>query len=86
MKVTLELPDELLEQARNVARREGTTLGELVDEGLQRCIRARRRTVRRWLDFPSCGGSGLTPEFRGASWEAIRDEVYADSGGACHRR
>ena len=80
MKTTIELPDELLEQVRGVARREGTTLRGLVEEGLQRTLEARRRTVRPNLDFPTYGGSGLTAEFQGASWHRIRDEVYREHG------
>ena len=76
----MELPDELLEQVRRVARREGATLRGMVEEGLQRSLEARRRMVRRHLDFPSCGGSGLTAEFRGAAWQRIRDEVYREHG------
>ena len=80
MKTAMELPDELLEQVRNIARREGTTLRGLVEEGLQRSLGARRRAVRPHLDFPVYGGSGLTPEFQGAPWRAIRDETYRERG------
>lgn len=80
MKTTIELPDELVEQARRVARKEGSTLRALVEEGLQRSLEARRRTVSRELDFPSYGGSGVTNEFRDASWSRIRDEIYRDRG------
>lgn len=66
MKTTVELPDELLEQARSVVRTEGTTLRGLVEEGLQRSLEARRRNVQRRLDFPTYGGRGLTAEFQGA--------------------
>ncbi len=80
MKTTIELPDELLEQAKSVARTEGTTLRGLVEEGLQRSLEARRRNVQRRLDFPTYGGSGLTAEFQGASWSQVRDEIYRGSG------
>ena len=80
MKTTIELPDELVEQARGVARQEGATLRALVVEGLQRCLEARRGTVRRTLDFPTYGGSGLTREFLGAPWNRFRDEVYRGHG------
>ena len=80
MKTTIELPDELLAQARGVARREGATLRALVEEGLRRSLDARRRSVRRRLDFPSYGGSGFAIEFRGAAWHRIRDEVYRGHG------
>ena len=78
MKTTIDLPDELLEQVRRVARSEGATLRGLVEEGLQRSLEARGTTARRQLDFPSYGGSGLTAEFRGASWNRFRVEVYRE--------
>jgi len=80
MKTTIELPDELIEQARRVAKQEGATLRALVEEGLQRSLEARRQAVRRQLDFPSYGGSGLTDEFQGAPWGRIRDETYREHG------
>jgi len=80
MKTTIELPDELIRQARRVAQQEGGTLRALVEEGLQRSLEARRQAARRQLDFPTCGGSGLTEEFQGAPWGRIRDEVYRERG------
>ena len=80
MKTTIELPDELLEQVRRVARSEGATLRGLVEEGLQRSLEARRKMVPRHLDFPSYGGSGLTAEFHAAPGNRIRDEVYREHG------
>ena len=78
MKTTIELPDELVEQVRRVAREEGATLRALVEEGLHRSLEARRLAPRRVLDFPSYGGTGLTDEFRGASWPSFRDEIYGE--------
>lgn len=80
MKITVELPDALIEQARRVAQTEGATLGALVEEGLQRSLKARRRAARCSLDIPSYGGNGLTDEFQGAPWSRIRDEIYRGHG------
>lgn len=80
MKTTIELPDELIRQARRVARQEGGTLRALVEEGLQRSLEARRQAVHRQLDFPTYGGSGLTETFQGAPWSRIRDEIYREHG------
>jgi hypothetical protein len=80
MKTTIELPDELVKQARRVARQEGATLRALVEEGLQRNLEARRQAARQQLDFPSYGGSGLTSEFEGAPWSRIRIEIYQERG------
>jgi len=80
MKTTIELPDELIRQARRVVQQEGSTLRALVEEGLQRSLEARRQAVCRKLDFPTYGGSGLTKEFQGTSWSKIRDEIYREHG------
>lgn len=80
MKTTIELPDELLDQARLVASREGSSLRRLVEEGLQRTLEARERRGKRPVEFPIYGGSGLTEAFEGAGWARIRDEIYRDRG------
>jgi hypothetical protein len=80
MKTTIELPDELVKQARLVAKQEGSTLRALVEEGLQRSLGARRAAALRQLDFPTYGTSGLTREFEGAPWSRLRDEIYRDHG------
>lgn len=47
MRTTIELPDDLLERCTAVARRENSTLGALVEEGLRLALRspARRRAA-----------------------------------------
>jgi hypothetical protein len=80
MKTTIEIPDELFGQVRRVAQQEGASLRALVEEGLQRSLEARRQAVRRQFDFPVYGGSGVTHEFQGASWNRIRDEIYRERG------
>ena len=80
MKTTIEISDELIGQVRRVAQQEGATLRALVEEGLQRSLEARRQAVRRRLDFPTYGGSGVTHGFQGASWSRIRDEIYRERG------
>ena len=76
VKTTIELSDELLAQVRALARREGITLRQLMEEGLQRALEARESGDTAPLDFPVYGSSGLTPEFEAAGWERIREEIY----------
>ena len=64
MKTTVELPDELLRAARRTARREGTTVKSLLEEGL-------RLALARHLD------TGV-PSLRDASWAEIRNAAYGD--------
>ncbi len=82
MKTTLELPDDLLERTRRVARREGTTLRALVEEGLKLALRARTAGSRRTrFSIEPFEGEGLTAEFAGASWSQIRDAIYGPPFG-----
>lgn len=81
-KTTIEIPEVLLAEAKELAAREGTTLRALVESGLRNVIDRRRRgrDARFRLRDASVGGSGLQPEFRDASWERIRDATYDGRG------
>jgi len=74
--MTVEIADELLARAREVAKCEGTTLRALIVEGL-RIVLARReqKTPDRWPDL-SVGGEGLDPEVQEGSWERLRSRIY----------
>jgi predicted transcriptional regulator len=82
MKTTIELPDDLLERSKAVARRENSTLKALIEEGLRLALRERARSRKRAAVFSlqAFKGDGLTPEFGGASWDKVRDEIYRDRG------
>jgi predicted transcriptional regulator len=79
VKTTIEVQDDLLERAKRVARREGTTLRVLIEEGIRLALKTRqRRTAAAPFRMRTFEGEGLTPEFSGAGWERIRDEIYRD--------
>ena len=78
MKTTVNLPDELFREAQQLARREQTTLRELIESGLRAVIKQRSGAESFVLTDASVDGQGLQPAFRGASWETIRDEIYAN--------
>ena len=81
MKTTIELSDAALDEARRVARREGTSLRALIEEGLRRVLADRRsRRAGFRLRDASFSGEGLSPEFAGESWPAIRDTIYRERG------
>ena len=81
MKTTVEIPDSLLEEARKLASREGTTIKALVVESLRRIITERKRTKAFRLRKVTFKGKGLQPHVAGASWEKIRDIAYEGHGG-----
>ena len=76
MKTTVNLPDELLREAQELARRQRTTLRELIETGLRTVIKQRSGESTFTLADASVDGHGLQPAFRDASWEQIRDAIY----------
>ncbi len=76
MKTTVEISDALAAEAKAIADRDKTTLRALIEAGLQLVLRERRRRARFRLRDASFRGEGLQPEFRGASWEQIREAAY----------
>lgn len=80
MKTTVEIPDPILDAARATAHREGTTLRNLVVEGLRLALDRRQQDERFRLREASVGGRGLRPELQGAPWEEIRGRAYEGRG------
>ncbi len=80
MKTTIELPDDLLERGKAVARRENSTLRALIEEGLRLALRERSRKRAAPFSVQPFQGDGLSPEFDGAGWEKLRDAMYRDRG------
>ena len=82
MKTTIEIQSELLRKAKETARREGTTLRALVEEGLRSAMasraKPRRRKKFRMVTFK---GDGLQPGIDFSNWEQIRSIIYEGHGG-----
>ena len=81
MKTTIDLADPLLDEARKLARRDGTTVRALVEQGLRLVLSQRRRGAAFRLRDASFDGGGLRPEVDGASWERLRELAYEGRGG-----
>jgi hypothetical protein len=81
MKTTIEIADSLLDEARELAAGENTTLRALVEAGLRQVISERKCQPPFRLRDTSFCGNGLQPEFRDADWEQIRQAAYEDRGG-----
>jgi hypothetical protein len=81
MKTTVEIPDSILDEARKVAAREGSTVRALVEEGLRKVIAERRQRAGTFrLRKATFRGSGLQPGVAGATWERIRELAYEGRG------
>lgn len=80
MKTTIEISDGLLEQARQMATRDGTTVRALVELGLRRVVEERQRRQAFKLRDASFGGDGLQPEAEHGGWPQWRDLAYEGRG------
>jgi predicted transcriptional regulator len=78
MKTTVELPDELLREAHNIARAEGTTLKSVLEEGLRAVIARYHSSQQFRLRDASVAGRGVHREFAEADWAKIRAASYGD--------
>jgi len=81
MKTTFDLADPLLDEARKLARREGTTMRALVEQGLHQVLAQKRRTAPFRLRDASFAGDGWRPELEGASWDRLRELACDGRGG-----
>lgn len=80
MKTTIEIATPLLEEAKRTARIQGTTLRELVEQGLRHALSTRKRLTPFKLRKASFKGKGLQAGVKGLSWERLRELAYEGRG------
>ena len=81
MKTTIEISDALLDDAREIAARDKTTLRALVEQGLRHVVTEKKKRRKKFkLRDASFKGEGLQPEFKNASWAEILEESYRGRG------
>lgn len=61
MRTTVDIPDALLDRARERARRDGTTLRQILNEGLRTFLDDARRGPPERFELPKYGSGGLQP-------------------------
>lgn len=82
MKTTIELPPDLLKEAKRVAATERITLRSLIEEGLRHVLARRRRRGDRFvLREASYRGKGTHDGVDEGDWESIRARIYDGRGG-----
>jgi len=79
MKTTVDIADPLLEEAKAVARHEGTTLRALIEEGLRRALAERARGPMASGRLVTFRGRGLQPGV--SSPERMLELAYEGHGG-----
>lgn len=80
MKTTVELSDDLLQEAKAVAARERSTVRALLEEGLRWALGKRRKRSAFKLRDLSVGGDGFQQGVLEGDWAAMRDEIYKGRG------
>ncbi|HEY2385671.1 MAG TPA: type II toxin-antitoxin system VapB family antitoxin [Candidatus Binatia bacterium] len=79
MKTTLDVSDPLLEAAKDLAAREGTTLRAVVEEALRALLARKRSQSSVRLRDASFKGRGLHPDFAArGGWTRLREAAYDD--------
>lgn len=78
MKTTVDLPDALLQAARERARQEDTTLRELVAEGLRRLLDEQGPPAYRYEPVVFDGEPGTQPGVDIGDWATVRELIYGD--------
>ena len=78
MKTTVEISDSLLAEAKSLAGSRGTTLRQVIEDGLRESLqKTRKRAARFRLRDGSVGGKGLQEPL---SWPKIRQRIYEGRG------
>jgi hypothetical protein len=81
MKTTIEISDSLLDEAKKLALKEGTTVRAFVEQGLRRIVAERKSRGLFRLRKAAFKGNGLQPGVEDATWERVRELVYQGRGG-----
>jgi hypothetical protein len=79
VKTTIDIADDLLKRSQQLAKREGSTLRAVMEEGLRLVLKDRRMPASRPFRFPTFGTGGRDAEFREADWEKIRTTIYSEA-------
>ncbi|HEV8374441.1 MAG TPA: type II toxin-antitoxin system VapB family antitoxin [Actinomycetota bacterium] len=61
MRTTINIDDDLLAEAKQVAARTGRTLTAVVEDALRESLHRRHRTARRAVELPVFGEGGPQP-------------------------
>ena len=81
VKTTIEIADDLFHKVHALAQRENTTFRALTERGLRLILDGGPpRKKKKLPPLLTVKGKGLTEEFKNATWEQIRDEIYRGHG------
>lgn len=76
MKTSIDLPEPLLREVKDLARQRGVTTRSLVEQALMRLIADAAAPAEPFVLADLSVPGALTVEFADASWAELRDEIY----------
>lgn len=77
MKTTIDIEDRLAREARRAARRRGTTLRALVEEGLRLVLeQPQARRPAKPFRLVTFRGRGTQPGIEEGDWDTLRGPLY----------
>ena len=79
MKTTIDISDNLLNRAKDLAIRRKTTLKALTEEGLRLVLSRQAPGASPGTTPVVVQGQGLSPDLVGKPWAEIRDRIYPGS-------
>jgi hypothetical protein len=82
VKTTIEVPDELFNRVKRLAKRTGRPFRALVEEGLRHVLGTQQGRAGRY-EPPDCSvgdANGVNP-LDALSWQDLRDEIYGTRRG-----
>ena len=81
MKTTVDISDAILEEAKTVASKQGTTVRSLIEQGLREVLTKHQEPRPFKLRKVTFKGKGLHPSAEGHAWDRIRELAYEGRGG-----
>jgi hypothetical protein len=79
MKTTVEISDAVLSAARDLARRERTSVKALIERGLWHELAEAEKRAEFQLRRATFGGNGLRTDSPDLNWGRMRELAYEDS-------
>lgn len=76
MKTTVDIADDLFLRAKQAAQASRTSLRSLIEQGLREVLEKSPSSEESPVIPVTFRGRGLQPEFRGSSWNRVRDAIY----------
>ena len=80
MKTTVDIHDDLLDQARKHAEANGRTLRSVIEEGLRLTLSVETPVEPYRLPDLRVGNPYSRDPLEGCSWPQLREEIYDRSG------